>query len=401
MRRETKQPRVVVKRVAPEAGVAEVTQAVEAAVKALGGISRFVARGETVVLKPNAARPLEPGNPENTDWRVVEAAVTLAKKARPKRIVIAEGAFGMNTLECFEKTGVAEVARRHGVELIDINKEEFAKVRVRRGVVLKEVEVARCVLEADRLINLPAMKASIDVTTELGQEYPISMAMKNLKGVISPAARKHFHDVGYQRAVADLSSVVRSDLVIMSGLRACVTEAWAVLRRQPGLPLGLVLAGGEAVAVDAVASAVLGSEPMAIEQIRVAAEKGWGTADLERIELVSEVPFEALRAEIVQRIFEARERARRGKRPPVIIHEFDACTGCRVALMNAMNQVGGALGGRRRLHVVLGQHAQAVARVRRCLYLGKCTARVAPGGYVRGCPPTEAAIQRAILKAFR
>ncbi len=355
-----------------------------------------------MVLKPNIARVLQPGNPENTDWRVIEAMVVLAKRARAGRIVIAEGAFALNTPKCFERTGVAEVARRHGVELVDVNEDEFVKVRVRRGTVLKDVEVSRTVAEADVLVNLPAFKASVDLSSKLGREYPISMAMKNLKGAISPAARKHFHDLGYQKAVADLNSVLHSDLVVMSGLRACVSEAWAALQRQAGLPLGLIIVGSDAVAVDAVACTLVGYDPMAVEQIRVAHERGWGCADVSEIDVTSDVPIEALRAQIVERVFQARSRMKRKAPLPVVIHEFDACTGCRVALFNAINQTLSKLPARRRLHVVLGQHARRIAGVARCLYSGNCTARLAGRNpHVKGCPPAEAAIRRAILKAFQ
>jgi len=402
MARKSASARVVVKGVGPRPSVEQVTEALAEAVENLGGMPRFVRRGETVVLKPNIARVLEPGNPENTDWRAVEAVVVLGRKARAGRIVIAEGAFALNTPKCFERTGVAEVARRHHVELVDVNEDEFVKVRVRRGTVLKDVEVARTVAEADVLVNLPAFKASVDLSSKLGREYPISMAMKNLKGAISPKDRKRFHDLGYQKAVADLNSVVRSDLVVMSGFRACVSEAWAALQRQPGLPLGLIIVGNDAVAVDAVAATLAGCDPMAVEQIRVAHERGWGCADLSEIDVISDAPIAALRAQIVERIFQARSRMKRKGPLPVVIHEFAACTGCRVALFNAINQTLSKLPARRRLHVILGQHPRRVPRVRRCLYIGNCTARLADDGpHVRGCPPTEPAIRRAILKAFR
>jgi len=394
-------PKVVVKSLGPTPSRQAVTRAVRAAIEALGGVERFVRRGDRVVLKPNVARALEPGNPENTDWRVVDAVAGLVREAGAGGLAIAEGAFGLNTPECFESTGIGRVARRHGAQLLDVNGDEFVRVRVPGGVAIKEVAVARAVREADCLINLPAFKASIDVSSKLGREYPISMGMKNLKGVISPANRKRFHDVGYQKAVADLNSVVRSDLVVMSGLRACVTEAWAALRRHPGLPLGLILAGDDVVAVDAVAATIVGYDPLAVEQIRIADEKGWGCADLSRVEVASDVPLAELRAETVQRVFEARAEAARERPLPVVIHDFDACTGCRAAVLNALNQARSELRGKRRVHVALGRHAERVPRVRRCVYVGGCTALVCEDDpHVRGCPPSEEDILKVLKRGL-
>lgn len=393
--------KVAIKRVEPDASAAQVTEAVAAAVKDLGGASRFIKRGETVLLKPNLGRPLEPGNPENADWRVVNAVVALAKKAQAGRIVIAEGALGTSTPEAFEKTGVADVARRHRADLVDLNEGEFVKLPVRGGAVLKNVEVAKAVLDADCLINLPALKATIDMSSDAGREYPISMSMKNLKGVLPADARIHFHDVGWQEAVADLNSVMHSDLVVMSALLACVGEGWLERRWEPGVPLGLIIAGDDPVAVDAVAASIVGYDPKTIEHIRLAADRGTGCADLDKIALFTDIPLDDLRAEAVQAVFEVKARTPREKRLPVVVHDFDACTECRVPLFNAINQARSAIRGARRLHVVLGLHPEKVPRVRRCLYIGDCTADLADDHpHVPGCPPSEDDITPVLLKAL-
>ena len=54
------------------------------------------------------------------------------------------------------------------------------------------------------------------------------------------------------------------------------------------VPLGTIIAGTDAVAVDAVAAAIMGFEPMEIAYLRLAQATGLGTADLPAITIVGD-----------------------------------------------------------------------------------------------------------------
>ena len=64
-------------------------------------------------------------------------------------------------MECYEVSGIADVAREEGVELYDIKADkDLINVAVRGyRSNLHHVKLPRRLLEADHLINLPILKA--------------------------------------------------------------------------------------------------------------------------------------------------------------------------------------------------------------------------------------------------
>lgn len=87
----------------------------------MGGVTNMIKPGTTVMLKPNAGHASPADTSVCTNPEVVRAVIREVKKANPKSIVIAEAAaIGCDTMECYEVSGIADVAREEGVELYDI-----------------------------------------------------------------------------------------------------------------------------------------------------------------------------------------------------------------------------------------------------------------------------------------
>ena len=99
----------------------------------LGGVTNMIKRGETVILKPNAGHAEGPDTAVCTSPETLRAVIREVKKAQPSRIIVAESAaIGCDTMECFEVSGQADVAREEGVELYDIKAEkDLVNVAVR------------------------------------------------------------------------------------------------------------------------------------------------------------------------------------------------------------------------------------------------------------------------------
>ena len=93
----------------------------------------MIKRGETVILKPNAGHAEGPDTAVCTSPETLRAVIREVKKAQPSRIIVAESAaIGCDTMECFEVSGQADVAREEGVELYDIKAEkDLVNVAVR------------------------------------------------------------------------------------------------------------------------------------------------------------------------------------------------------------------------------------------------------------------------------
>jgi ferredoxin len=148
--------------------------------------------------------------------------------------------------------------------------------------VLDRAYIARPVLEADFLVNLPKLKThSFTVFTG---------AVKNMYGVIPLGLRHHFHrryirnDV-FSQMLVDLFAAVPPQLTIMDAVAGMEGEGPSAGKPKA---VGLILAGVDGVAVDAVASRIVGYDPAEVFTTARAGERKIGVADLRRIDVLGE-----------------------------------------------------------------------------------------------------------------
>lgn len=179
-------------------------------------------------------------------------------------------------------SGIAGISKRLGVRLVNLKERGFKEVTLTEGELLKTVHVAHEVLEADAIVSLPKLKThSFTIMTG---------ALKNLCGVIPLGERIDFHrnypDVeDFSRVLVDLYSAFRPRLSIADAIVAMEGEGPG-----SGNPkvVGAVVVGEDAVAVDAVMAQLINVNPQYIDTCRVAARRGLGINDPERIEVLGD-----------------------------------------------------------------------------------------------------------------
>jgi len=161
-----------------------VEDAVRKAVSLTDGFETVAWEGAKVLVKPNVALPAKTGTGIVTDARIVEAVTKLVVERNPKRVVIGEGSsvgydlpIRLDSIHCMEAAGVGEVARKLGVELVDLNRDERVNVRTPDAFVMERFAIARTALEADVIISLPVIKTHI--------RTGITCGLKNMKGIIA------------------------------------------------------------------------------------------------------------------------------------------------------------------------------------------------------------------------
>ena len=149
------------------------------------------------------------------------------------------------------------------------------------------------------------------------------------------------------------------------------------------MPLGLLIAGRDRVATDAIGSAQIGLASGKVPLLKMAAKAGLGEYRVENTEIVGE-PLVPQRLELTQDHLERRY-------PDIEIQEAGACSACRAAFMDGLF----AAGGERKLNkIAMGPDAQPSDDA---LVLGKCLSQYFPTHlHVPGCPPDGAAVARAL-----
>jgi len=163
------------------------------------------------------------------------------------------------------------------------------------------------VLESDFRINLTTLKVHGTTAVSLclknwgigippGHYYGFNKSANRILGRLGFGAfpiHHHFDDeqvygqgVGTAKAIADVCSAVPYELGIIDGL---TTVHRAKLSTKSGMKVertNLMLASYDMVAVDSVATHVMGLDPRKIFHIYLSEEKGLGTLDLDRIEVL-------------------------------------------------------------------------------------------------------------------
>jgi len=233
---------------------------------------------ERILVKPNYIDASHPSTGVTTDARIVEGVVKFLKKNGLGNITIGEGSGMADTMRAFKVAGIDEVARRWNVDLMDLNGDEYVIAEVPSPLALKTVRIAKTALSS-AIISVPKLK--------LHRMAGVTLSLKNMMGVVSPKGQIHR---SLSRKIADLVSLVKPRLAVIDGI---IGGEGHELAGKP-VEMNIVIAGLDPVAVDTVGAAVMGVDPEKIEHIILAAKKGLGICDLDKIRILGE-PIEKVK----------------------------------------------------------------------------------------------------------
>jgi len=254
-------------------GVNPVETTVKALVMIGSDVDTALSGKKPVLIKPNYINSRHPSTGITTDSRIIEGIVKFLRERKIEEIMIGEGTGFGDTFQAFKVAGVDAVAERYGVRLVDLNKDDFVEVNQLNSLSLKKVKVAKTALEST-IISVPKLKPHRQAT--------VTLSLKNMMGAL--ASKGSMHMGSLSKNIVDLASVLKPSLAVIDGIIASEGHETS------GNPIemGLVIAGTDPVAVDAVGAAVMGIEPTEVKHLVLAEKKGLGTNNLEKITTLGE-----------------------------------------------------------------------------------------------------------------
>jgi uncharacterized protein (DUF362 family) len=257
--------------------------ATKKALEALGGISRFVKKGQRVVLKPNMSFTRTPEFGATTHPQVVATVAQACMEAGAQQVLVLDHTLHRAEL-CLERTGIREACKDiPGVHVLALQERKFFReIKIPQGKVLERVEVMKEVLDSPVLINIPVAKSH--------SATGVSMGIKGLMGLIWD--REIFHSqVNMNQALADLATVIKPQLTILDATRALTSGG-------PGGPgevkkTNLIIAGIDPVAVDSYGVSVVPwygqtFKGRQVEHLQIAHQRGLGKIDIEQSKVFKE-----------------------------------------------------------------------------------------------------------------
>jgi uncharacterized protein (DUF362 family) len=246
-------------------------QLVRRAVDAMGGMGKFVSRGDVVVVKPNIGWDRMPIHAANTNPDVVAAVIRLAYDAGAKKVVVADGSCN-DPNRCFQRSGIWRAAYELGADVVLPQEHRFRSMRL-KGDVLDEWPVFTTLVDADKVINVPVAKHH--------NLAKFTAAMKNWYGVLG-GRRNRLHQ-NIDVSIADLATFMRPTLVVM--------DAWRVLLRNgpqggnidDAKDMHTVIASVDQVASDAYGCTLIGQKRENLAYLAMGEKRGLGTTRWESL----------------------------------------------------------------------------------------------------------------------
>jgi uncharacterized protein (DUF362 family) len=280
------QPRTPLPTGTPPAGAAYLAVArggddpellVQRAVDALGGISRFVPAGSSVVIKPNicaAVRSYEYAATTNP-W-VVGTLVKMCRAAGAGRVTVLDYPFfGGTSEQAYVSSGIQEQVLAAGGEMQAISMVRFVSTAIPDAVRLKTCDIYEEVLNADVLINVPIAK-------DHGLAR-ITMGMKNLLGVVRDRPACH---ADLANNLSDLTGFLRPALTVIDAVRILTANGPTGGSLNDVRKLDTVVASADPVTADCFAASLFGLDGAKdLPYVKEAGRRGIGRIDLQNLKI--------------------------------------------------------------------------------------------------------------------
>ncbi len=251
----------------------DIRAATSAAVLALGGMRRFVSRGDRVLVKPNIGWPRVPAQGANTHPEVVRAIVEQCFEAGAKTVIVADRSLDRPD-RCYERSGIAAASRTAGATVEIIDPERFKRTSF-GGELIKEWPVYVTALEVDKRIDVPVAKDH--------NLCRLTAAMKNWFGMLG-ADRDRLHRE-IDTSVADMAQFFRPDLTVLDATRVVRRNGPQGGSLADVQRMDLVAASRDQVAIDAFAATLLGLKPADVGYVVRGHARGLGEMRLERLRI--------------------------------------------------------------------------------------------------------------------
>jgi uncharacterized protein (DUF362 family) len=294
---------------------------------------------------------------------------------------------GVAALEAFENSGIAAVARKRNCPLIDMDVRRYVAFEIPDGVAIRSLKVCREIMEYDVIVSIPVMKTHMHTG--------VTLSVKNMKGCLWRRCKVDLHMLpqlaGYEErpldiAIADMSSVLRPHLSIIDG-----TIGMEGLGPSAGKPkaLGVVLAGVDAFAADALACGIMGISADDVPHLRMGAQRGYGVIDLDSIGAYPQ------NWKDVQSSFALPPDELSIEFAGFCILDQQSCSACQSTLLMFLKKYGkqlrDSISDEKAIVIAIGKGHEELPSGTLCV--GNCTAEHKDCGvFVSGCPPVASEI---------
>lgn len=269
----------VVIRAVPRYDADLIRQAVREQVDMLGGMESLVKPGQTVLLKPNMLAGKSPEKAVTTHPEVVRAVIEEVQRVGGRVLVGDSPGIGKSE-QVVRKCGILPVIEETGATFTPFTESVMVPSR---GGVFQHLEIAREVLDADVIINLPKLKTHqmMGLTCGVKNMFGAVVGMRKIRLHLQAGTNKEF----FATMLLELTEFLKPSLTLVDGITAMEGDG-------PGsgdpVHIGAMLASLSPQAVDTVACELLQLSPKSVWTQKVAMETERDASFLAELELTGD-----------------------------------------------------------------------------------------------------------------
>ena len=249
---------------------ADPEQTLRRAVDLMGGVSRFIERGDRVAIKPNIGWDRVPKHAANTNPNLVASMVALCLEAGAGEVIVTDASCN-DANRAYHRSGIGQLAYNAGAQVLLPREDRFREMLL-EGKLLKKWPVYTPLIFADKVINMAICKHH-NLTQMTG-------VMKNWYGILGGQRNLLHQDI--HTSIFDLANFMRPTLTILDAFRVLVRNGPQGGSFSDTEVRNQLVVGTDQVAVDGISARILGNDPMDVGYLKMS-DGVLGHVDLKKI----------------------------------------------------------------------------------------------------------------------
>lgn len=257
-----------------------IKEKVLSSINQLGGIEKFIQKGNKVLLKPNMLTNTPPEKAVTTHPEVVRAVAEIALEAGGI-VSIGDSPAILDIQKCAKSNGILKVCEDLNIPLAPFDETVFVDVPIKSDY--KRLEIARPVWESDVIINLPKVKTHVYMY--------LTLAIKNCFGIVKGIKKSKWHiEAGknteqFSKMLLSCWQAMNPNLTVVDGIIGMEGDG-----PQGGEPrkLNFLMVGSDCAAIDRIICEILKFDVNKFPVIKLAEAMKLGETNLSDIEILGE-----------------------------------------------------------------------------------------------------------------
>lgn len=243
------------------------------AIDALGGMEKFITKGDKVLLKVNAAFASPAILSATTNPDLIAKVIELCLKAGASEVRVTDNPIN-DPESCFKLTGIADAVKSAGGKLILPKESYFKPISVEGGQLIRNWPfLYKPLVDVDKVIGIAPVKDH--------QRSGASMCMKNWYGLLG-GRRNTFHQ-DIHNIIKELAMMIKPTLVILDGTTTMMTNGPTGGAVSDLKNTNTMIVSTDQVAADAFGCTLLGKTVGDLPYITKAAALKLGTSDYQSL----------------------------------------------------------------------------------------------------------------------